>query len=384
MTAETTLTPAAASATSIVSAASDDATLATATASVTLGNASPPTSTTLAPVSPTTTPPAVPVAPPVEEQTVLNPRVKEIKAIFPDFDEQVLLSVLDSCDGNQDLAVEMLLEMSNPSYKANVTVEHKTQAQLDEELARRLAEEEEYAAAAAWNPQQSQQRQQQRIHRPSPRRSSSSPSSRGAPENDTFAQVQQQALKYAEIGKKTLFSFAQKVKEKIQELDQPSQGPTAGGSGGRAPDGGYHGQPYQPQQPQWYSSEPPRQQQAYKPPPPMSSDGYDVEPHAGARTASPQHMTAASTTSNATSQPVSIPIAPARPATVSTSPSQVGGLSSSPAPPATIDTARLGILPKRPVSLIDPGTGSQPPQHVVGDDDDDLEYVENPFDDKRR
>ncbi|KAK7692202.1 hypothetical protein QCA50_003826 [Cerrena zonata] len=59
-------------------------------------------------------------------------------------------------------------------------------------------------------------------------------------------------------------------------------------------------------------------------------------------------------------------------------------------PPTTqsgspINAAKFGLLPKRPVSLL----GSQPPSEVKpsqehSDDDEELEYLENPFEDDNK
>ena len=49
--------------------------------------------------------------------------------------------------------------------------------------------------------------------------------------------------------------------------------------------------------------------------------------------------------------------------------------------------AKLGLLPKRPVSLITPKTPASTTQSHGADDssdDDELEYIENPFDDQHR
>lgn len=46
----------------------------------------------------------------------VNPAVAQLKSMFPDFDDIVLQSVLDSVNGDQDAAVDLLLGMSDPSY----------------------------------------------------------------------------------------------------------------------------------------------------------------------------------------------------------------------------------------------------------------------------
>jgi hypothetical protein len=46
----------------------------------------------------------------------VNPAIAPLKAMFPDFDDAVLQSVLDSVNGDQDAAVDVLLGMSDPGY----------------------------------------------------------------------------------------------------------------------------------------------------------------------------------------------------------------------------------------------------------------------------
>ena len=42
-------------------------------------------------------------------------------------------------------------------------------------------------------------------------------------------------------------------------------------------------------------------------------------------------------------------------------------------------TAKLGLLPKRPVSLLTPQSSAPPPVQRQQSEDSELEYVENPF-----
>lgn len=48
-----------------------------------------------------------------------------------------------------------------------------------------------------------------------------------------------------------------------------------------------------------------------------------------------------------------------------------------------IDGNKLGLLPKRPVSLLRPSDGATPMQRKESEDEE-LEYVENPFEDGNR
>lgn len=59
-----------------------------------------------------------------------------------------------------------------------------------------------------------------------------------------------------------------------------------------------------------------------------------------------------------------------------------------PRPPTTqsgspLNAAKFGLLPKRPVSLLRPDSATQRP-HDEDDDDDELDYMENPFEEEAR
>lgn len=51
-----------------------------------------------------------------EHNEPANPAVALLKGMFPDFDDAVLQSVLESVNWNQDAAIDVLLGMSDPSY----------------------------------------------------------------------------------------------------------------------------------------------------------------------------------------------------------------------------------------------------------------------------
>jgi len=83
-------------------------------------------------------------------------------------------------------------------------------------------------------------------------------------------------------------------------------------------------------------------------------------------------------------QPNTSAAAPARmpsPQTTATpAGSSMGGTMSSPSPPP-LDRAKLGLLPKRPVSLMGPPPNARAaPGPPAPKREDSLEYVENPFD----
>lgn len=93
-------------------------------------------------------------APPAE--TELSGDVKTLKDAFPDLDVEVIETILDSQGGNLDGAFEILLGMSDPSYKPTPEeAEGLSQLRQDEEYARRLAREGD-----AHYPQSNQEPQQ--------------------------------------------------------------------------------------------------------------------------------------------------------------------------------------------------------------------------------
>ena len=62
--------------------------------------------------------------PPGQETTQnephLDPTVAVLQGMFPDFDSSLLQSVLESVGGDQERAIDILLGMSDPSYKPQV------------------------------------------------------------------------------------------------------------------------------------------------------------------------------------------------------------------------------------------------------------------------
>ncbi|KAF7315864.1 CUE domain-containing protein [Mycena indigotica] len=306
---------------------------------------------------PTASQPEAVTEPPRQRELVVDERLGGLRAMFPDFDDSLLQSVLDSVNGNTDRAIDALLGMSDPDYQseqpqAPPPMPTQSHEELDAQLARSLAMEDE-RERSAWPPQHQQQGRPEPPRRPS-----------DGQERDTMQEITQQFNKIAESGRRTFGTFFNKVKAKIQELDQPGdsnvgygnpnenpymhQVPAPGAGAGRHAQQAYYQQQRQAQE---QATMP-----AYYDPNATSTDhapnaGYDTEP-------------------------VSMP-APsgATPTPPSTNPG---------APP--IDAGKLGMLPKRPVSLLrtnppPPGTSSGAPP---SSDDDELEYAENPFEDKGR
>lgn len=91
-----------------------------------------------------------------QETPALTGDVKTLKDAFPDLDVEVIETILDSQGGNLDGAFEILLGMSDPTYKPTPEeTEGLSQLRQDEEYARRLAREGD-----AHYPQNNQQPQQ--------------------------------------------------------------------------------------------------------------------------------------------------------------------------------------------------------------------------------
>jgi len=328
--------------------------------------------------------------------------------MFPDYDDLILQSVLESVRWNQDLAVDALLGMSDPEYRSEQPPQPPapvmSQEELDEQFARQLMLQEQEQHQRRWaaaNPNAPAVYHSSRPHGTGawnpPPQGGQQPQQSGT--NPNMAELQEQFSKIAETGKKTFGNIFSKVKAKIQELDQgrpagsgPPQGSNQGWpSPGGAPSAGAasYFPPPQPSQPQaqaaYYDPNPQptagvatghTPSPARKSPPAGAVQGYDV----GGSYTPPVSTSPSPPTSN---QPQPTSIAP--PATGST------------ASPGPIDAGKFGLLPKRPVSLLrDPGappivppSGSAPAAasakvHHVDDDDDGLEYAENPFEEDKK
>jgi len=202
-----------------------------------------------------------------------------------------------------------------------------------------------------------------------------------------MTEIGQQLGRIAESGKKTFGNIVQKVKAKIAEMDQPksSTQPSWGASTNDTYDPAayerraYQGQTQsQPQTPQTARTQSAQAAAYYDPnlhdddAQPITLQGYDTAP-AKPPTRSIADMTNGSdtVTSTSTIRPPGIPNPP-------------------------IDGGKLGLLPKRPVSLLRPPTDQQ--QHATGaiehsqsqaslqasedSGDGGLEYAENPFDER--
>ncbi|KAH9083936.1 hypothetical protein EDB83DRAFT_2332291 [Lactarius deliciosus] len=324
-----------------------------------------------------TTQPAPEERPAVDE--FADPKIAPLHAIFPDFDAAILYSVVDSVDGDQDRAVDALLSMSDPDHVpssagAPAQPPATTQNQLDEEFARQLMLEDEQRYARDQIARQQQQQQQQQLRQfpyaqrtttagtPQQQpRSGSPPSPPSQRERDTMTDVQEQFNKLAESGKRTFSTLVSKVKAKVQEFDQSrnAQNPSPPGAGS-APQ----------QQPHASSGLDRHAQQAYYAPRLQPSPRGEDPTLSSSGSGAPAPHTA-------TDDPTAVPAPPA---------------TNTGRPPLSnaIDPGKIGLLPKRPVSLVDTQSQSQQqfqdhqsPSHPPDDSDEELEYVENPFEEER-
>ncbi|KAL0578442.1 hypothetical protein V5O48_003542 [Marasmius crinis-equi] len=313
-----------------------------------------------------------------------DPRLATLKAMFPDFDDVLLLSVLESVGGNQDQAIDSLLGMSDPEYRSDARPQEPvlSQTELDEQFARQLYMQDEqqyHQQRVQWEAQQ---------QRPRPARQSSQASG----DRDVMTEVSEQFKTIAETGRKTFGSIVSKVKAKISEYDQqrsvsrvdhdiivfhlrwPSL--VRQPQGQPSSQGNYYGpgtgsQPTNPAQPpttnqqyQAYQQDAPSQSQAQQP------AFYDPNP----QPSSPINLEL--------SQPKPQPQSPTIDVKDAKEPQgyDMSSAAETAAPPATgsgsgLDSGKLGLLPKRPVSLL----RKSPPPTKPSDSDDELEYVENPF-----
>ncbi|KAF8629871.1 hypothetical protein AX15_003230 [Amanita polypyramis BW_CC] len=301
------------------------------------------------------------------DNTPDDPQVAALRAIFPDYDDSLLQSVLQSVAWDQGRAIDVLLGMSDPQYKTEPPNDRGGQAapsqlDLDEQLARRLMLEEQEQHTLPYRPYGGSTRHSIRAQQQQPPQD-------GHAERDTMSELQGHISRFAETGKKTFDSLFSRVKAKIQEYDRPNKDPEASSvpSWGGAPSSSSE---------QWTRNGTTRQPSYYDPNPPVAAvtlssppsagktavQGYDVEIERGTGTAEPSRT---EPTPGVASHRTSTS---ARPVT-------------------TIDGGKLGLLPKRPVSLLKPPekpSDQEPVQQHFPEDDNDLEYAENPFEDSHR
>ncbi|KAG2338857.1 hypothetical protein BDR05DRAFT_917769 [Suillus weaverae] len=344
----------------------------------------------------------------------VDPRIASLHAMFPDFDDSLLSSVLQSVSGDQDLAIDTLLGMSDPDYVSQplppAEQREPTQTDLDEQLARRLMLEEEQAAQNQWRPPQQEQGPQSYQSRQSASQTRGGGDETGRyvsvaqavtpPQRDTMAEFQDGFNKIAETGKKTFTSIVSKVKAKMQEYDQGASRQDTQPTWG------------QTSQPSWGGGQPTQHQESYYDPNPpgesgIRGSGWQSPPRPGGGSSNPRANTVPTLSPSATYAPPNFATRPVPNSVAINSPTYAKsspysppttGMGTSPPPelaqqsgdtprppstgvgtPSGIDATKFGLLPKRPVSLL---REQAPPTHR-DDSDDDLEYTENPFEERR-
>jgi len=323
--------------------------------------------------------------------------------------------VLESCGGDQARAIDMLLGMNDPSYVSGEPAAP-SQTELDEELARRLAQEdqEEFHANVDMSVPYEARRQAAGNRGPQRRSTGAWADAPGqgqygdgqyqqAGGRDTMTEMTEGFNRLAESGKKTFSSFVSKVKAKIQDFDQSRNTNAAGSSAqqqdgyGEGPVGGQRNrtQPsyYGPQGgydvgpgPETHDARSQRQTSMSQPPtiprPVPTDDDFELEYEdvSNPPIAIGSNRTAVSP---AATSPISPAAVPERPSTETPRPP-----STSSGTPPVIDRSKFGMLPKQSVSLL-PATAPQTTrlraqERVADDDEGGLDYVENPFDEEHR
>ncbi|CBQ67942.1 conserved hypothetical protein [Sporisorium reilianum SRZ2] len=112
---------------------------------------------TLSPSSPRAMSPA-PTAAAVPAVPAVPPAVAELKVMFPDLDNETIGAVLASRGGDQEAAVNALLQMSDPNFKPTTT---ESRTDSDALLAQSIAMEEEHRHHEQLARRQQAQQQQQ-------------------------------------------------------------------------------------------------------------------------------------------------------------------------------------------------------------------------------
>lgn len=115
-----------------------------------------PSPATLSPSSPRAMSPALGAS--LLPATDVPPAVSELKVMFPDLDRDTIAAVLSSRGGNQEAAINALLQMSDPNFKPSTT---ESRTDSDALLAQTIAMEEEQRQHEEWARRQQQQQQKQ-------------------------------------------------------------------------------------------------------------------------------------------------------------------------------------------------------------------------------
>lgn len=389
--------------------------------------------------------------PPAQEHAnePVDPVVALLKSMFPDFDEGVIQTVLDSVSGNQDAAVDVLLGMSDPSYvsahqpQPAAHPEQQSTLELDEALARQLQlEDEQHHAQTQQRPRGQTWRRNSAAQQSQQPDGQSPPQPAQGPVGPDFNEIKETLNQMAESGKRTFSSIVSRAKAKINEYQQsrpgahqqqppqhppPSWGstPTASqASPGSASFPSYYHETQQPvdrhtasqayaryytpagdspdlgEEDGWQqisrrgrrSDEKPLEQ------PRAEVRGYDLDTPDLSSTVPSTLPSANVSVASTPALPPSGPVAPdPKPAPEPTIPSGSTAATATtppateiPRPPTTqvgspLNAAKFGLLPKRPVSLLTPQTSGAVAREASAsdDDEDELDYVENPFEEHK-
>ncbi|EGF99422.1 uncharacterized protein MELLADRAFT_118315 [Melampsora larici-populina 98AG31] len=192
-----------------------------------------PSSSTLAP----TVPPAEPEPPssqPPNELTNASAEVRELAIMFPQIPQAILEAVLAAHQNDPGECVSDLLAMNDPTWKPTAEDLMKS----DEALARQLAREEEqqsiptpqpipqinvpYQPRIKKNPSNRSPMSTYEQRTENPSNGETGQSSSNLTGKDEIQKIADEFSRMAETGKKTVSTWLNKAKAKIQELQQPS------------------------------------------------------------------------------------------------------------------------------------------------------------------
>jgi len=335
--------------------------------------------------------PSAPASAPHAQDEHELPQITVLRGMFPDFDRTVLQSVLESVDYDQDRAIDVLLGMSDPEYistQAPAAPEH--DLALDEQLARQLALEDEQQAPRArgqsW-PRRGDVPYEPRHNAPAhPQQQQQDQGYVTGSERGDFQEFQETLGKMAESGKRTFSSLVSKAKAKINEYNQTRTGtspsypvyPQTQGSPPPNVDRHAASQAFAQQYYDNYGAESPEGHVVNDAPISLHGEKSQFEP--GARTDSMKgydvglgssYAAASSSPPARSTSPLASPSRPSmssRPSSETPRPTPTGG---------NINAAKLGLLPKKPVSLLIPQNNTNAAR--TNHEEDELEYVENPF-----
>ncbi|POW03196.1 hypothetical protein PSHT_11743 [Puccinia striiformis] len=171
-----------------------------------------------------------------EQVDQCSAQVQELLAIFPQIQPSILEDVLAAHGNDVSACISDLLAISDPTYKPSA---QDSMVQLDEELARQLSLQEQQQSAPSNEQQQQQQNPsnlpyQPRIKRTTPPNRNFVRTQQQDPEptsssdqigfnngKDEIQKIAEEIGKLAETGKKTMSSWLEKAKAKMQEIQSP-------------------------------------------------------------------------------------------------------------------------------------------------------------------